>query len=84
VLTETGDSWFNGMKLRLPEGAKFEIQMQYGSIGWSGRRDPRACPAESSRVIAAIGDGSFQLSEVSTMIRYELPDLSDQQSRLYH
>jgi len=35
VLTETGDSWFNGMKLRLPEGAKFEIQMQYGSIGWS-------------------------------------------------
>lgn len=75
VLTETGDSWFNGMKLRLPEGAKFEIQMQYGSIGWSvGATLGLALGAESSRVIAAIGDGSFQLSaqEVSTMIRYEL------------
>lgn len=75
VLTETGDSWFNGMKLRLPEGAKFEIQMQYGSIGWSvGATLGLALGAESSTVIAAIGDGSFQLSaqEVSTMIRYEL------------
>jgi len=72
VLTETGDSWFNGMKLRLPEGAKFEIQMQYGSIGVVGatlglalvrnresRRDRRwFLPVERA--------------EVSTMIRYEL------------
>jgi pyruvate decarboxylase len=76
VIAETGDSWFNGMKLRLPEGARFEIQMQYGSIGWSVGAtlgyelgSPKPC-----RVISLIGDGSFQLTaqEVSTMIRYGL------------
>ncbi|MEZ4548575.1 MAG: hypothetical protein R3B51_13065 [Thermodesulfobacteriota bacterium] len=35
VLAETGDSWFNTMKMRLPDGCGYEIQMQYGSIGWS-------------------------------------------------
>lgn len=35
ILTETGDSWFVGQKLTLPEGAKYMVQMQYGSIGWS-------------------------------------------------
>ena len=75
VIAETGDSWFNCMQLALPEGCGFEIQMQYGSIGWSvgatlgaalGRQDKR-------RVVACIGDGSFQLTaqELSTMIRYE-------------
>lgn len=75
LVTETGDSWFNGMKLRLPEGAKFEIQLQYGSIGWSvGATLGLALGADSRRVIAAIGDGSFQMSvqAVSTMIRYGL------------
>jgi TPP-dependent 2-oxoacid decarboxylase len=76
VIAETGDSWFNGMKLKLPEGCKFEIQMQYGSIGWSvgatlgyelGSPNP-------VRPVAFIGDGSFQMTaqEVSTMIRYGL------------
>ena len=71
---ETGDSWFNGLKLRLPPGCRFEIQFQAGSIGWCvpatlgyelGCREP-------TRVIAMIGDGSFQLTaqEVSTMVRY--------------
>jgi pyruvate decarboxylase len=75
LVAETGDSWFNGLKMNLPEGAKFEFQMQWGSIGWAtpavlglsiGHRD-------SHRVIALIGDGSFQLTaqEVSTMIRYK-------------
>jgi len=57
VLTETGDSWFNGMKLRLPEGAKFEIQMAIGSIATLGlawcqshRRDRRwFLPVERAR-----------------------------------
>uniref|UniRef100_A0A0D9X389 pyruvate decarboxylase n=1 Tax=Leersia perrieri TaxID=77586 RepID=A0A0D9X389_9ORYZ len=35
VMAETGDSWFNCQKLRLPEGCGYEFQMQYGSIGWS-------------------------------------------------
>ena len=73
-MVETGDSWFNGLKTRLPPGCRFEIQFQAGSIGWS-------CPATlgyelgcstPTRVIAMIGDGSFQLTaqEVSTMVRY--------------
>jgi TPP-dependent 2-oxoacid decarboxylase len=74
LLVETGDSWFNGLKTRLPAGCKFEIQFQAGSIGW-------CCPATlgyelgcptPTRVISVIGDGSFQLTaqEVSTMVRY--------------
>jgi len=48
------------------------IQMQYGSIGWSVGATLGLALREC-RVIAAIGDGSFQLSaQVSTMIRYEL------------
>lgn len=75
VLAETGDSWFNCMKLNLPEGSKFEIQMQYGSIGWSvGATMGYALGKPDYRVLAFIGDGSFQLTaqEVSTMIRYGL------------
>jgi indolepyruvate decarboxylase len=73
VLTETGDSWFNGMQLSLPSGSRFEIQMQYGSIGWSvGATLGYAIGAPDRKVISCIGDGSFQLTaqEVSTMIRY--------------
>lgn len=73
LLVETGDSWFNGMELELPEGARFEIQMQYGSIGWSvGASLGYALGNREGRLIACIGDGSFQLTaqEVSTMIRY--------------
>jgi len=76
VIAETGDSWFNGMKLKLPDGASFEIQMQYGSIGWSVGTTlgySLGC-SPHRRVITFVGDGSFQLTgqEVSTMIRYEL------------
>ncbi len=76
VIAETGDSWFNAMNLELPEGSEFEIQMQYGSIGWSvGATLGYALGADDSRrIIALIGDGSFQLTaqELSTMIRYKL------------
>ncbi|KAL7254836.1 hypothetical protein ACSBR1_009057 [Camellia fascicularis] len=34
VIAETGDSWFNCQKLKLPERCGYEFQMQYGSIGW--------------------------------------------------
>ncbi len=74
VIAETGDSWFNGMGLNLPPGAGFEIQMQYGSIGWSvGATLGYALGAgDARRPIALIGDGSFQLTaqELSTMIRF--------------
>jgi pyruvate decarboxylase len=73
LLVETGDSWFNGIDVRLPDGARFEIQMQYGSIGWStGATLGYAIGAPDRRVIACIGDGSFQMTaqEISTIIRY--------------
>ncbi|XP_042419012.1 pyruvate decarboxylase 1 [Zingiber officinale] len=74
VIAETGDSWFNCQKLRLPEGCGYEFQMQYGSIGWSvGATLGYAQAATDKRVIACIGDGSFQVTaqDVSTMLRCE-------------
>ncbi|KAI0497358.1 hypothetical protein KFK09_020581 [Dendrobium nobile] len=72
VIAETGDSWFNCQKLKLPEGCGYEFQMQYGSIGWSvGATLGYAQAAKDKRVLAFIGDGSFQVTaqDVSTMIR---------------
>lgn len=73
VIAETGDSWFNCQKLRLPEGCGYEFQMQYGSIGWAvGATLGYAQAAKDKRVVACIGDGSFQVTaqDVATMIRY--------------
>lgn len=73
VVAETGDSWFNGMDLQLPDGCKFEIQMQYGSIGWSvGAFLGLAAANRERRIIGLIGDGSFQMTaqELSTVLRY--------------
>ena len=76
VIAETGDSWFNGMRMKLPTGCSFELQMQYGSIGWSvgAALGFQAAVANERRVVALIGDGSFQMTaqELSTMIRYGL------------
>uniref|UniRef100_A0A804Q5T8 pyruvate decarboxylase n=1 Tax=Zea mays TaxID=4577 RepID=A0A804Q5T8_MAIZE len=74
VIAETGDSWFNYQKLRLPDGCGYEFQMQYGSMGWSvGALLGYAQGAPDKRVIACIGDGSFQVTaqDVSTMLRCE-------------
>jgi pyruvate decarboxylase len=76
VIAETGDSWFNGAALKLPGGARFEVEMQWGSIGWSVPATfGYAVGAPSRRIIAMIGDGSFQLTaqEVAQMIRRKLP-----------
>jgi pyruvate decarboxylase len=76
VIAETGDSWFNGLALKLPTGARFEIEMQWGSIGWSVPATfGYAMGAARRRVIAMIGDGSFQLTaqELAQMIRQKLP-----------
>ncbi|KAL9398871.1 hypothetical protein Peur_007832 [Populus x canadensis] len=72
VIAETGDSWFNCQKLRLPRGCGYEFKMQYGSIGWSvGATLGYAQAVPEKRVIACIGDGSFQVTaqDVSTMLR---------------
>lgn len=42
---------------------RYEFQMQYGSIGWSvGATLGYAQAAKHKRIIACIGDGSFQVS----------------------
>ena len=67
VLAETGDSWFNCQKLKLPERCGFEFQMQYGSIGWAvGATLGYAQAAKDKRLISCIGDGSFQVSHTSS------------------
>lgn len=75
IIADTGDSWFNAQTIKLPQGADYQMQLMYGSVGWSlpatlgyqlGRPD--------RRVILMIGDGSFQMTcqELSTMIRMRL------------
>jgi TPP-dependent 2-oxoacid decarboxylase len=76
LVAETGDAWFQAMDLRLPAGARFEIQMQYGSIGWSvGALLGLAAAEPGRRVVGLVGDGSFQMTaqELSTLLRYRLP-----------
>ncbi|XP_039793058.1 pyruvate decarboxylase 3-like [Panicum virgatum] len=75
-MAETGDSWFNCQKLRLPDGCGYACApwLLYGSIGWSvGALLGYAQGATDKRVIACIGDGSFQVTaqDVSTMLRCE-------------
>lgn len=44
---------------------RYEFQMQYGSIGWSvGATLGYAQAAKDKRVIACIGDGSFQVRTI--------------------
>ncbi|CAG8090638.1 unnamed protein product [Penicillium nalgiovense] len=72
LIAETGDSWFNAQKIRLPPGTDFHMQMMYGSIGWSLPATLGCQLARpGGRAILMIGDGSFQMTaqELSTMIR---------------
>ncbi|XP_050211712.1 pyruvate decarboxylase 1-like [Mercurialis annua] len=72
VIAETEDSWFNCQKLKLPRGCGYEFQMQHGLIGWSvGATLGYARAVPEKRVIACIGDGSFQVTaqDVSTMLQ---------------
>ncbi|TYC10585.1 alpha-keto acid decarboxylase family protein [Bizionia gelidisalsuginis] len=77
VFAETGDSWFNGLALHLPDGARFEVEMQWGHIGWSipSVFGYAVSASKGRRVISLTGDGSFQLTaqEVAQMIRRKLP-----------
>ena len=76
LIVETGDSWFNGFNMALPDGAKFEIEMQYGHIGWSVPATfGYALGAPDRRIVLMVGDGSFQLTaqEVCQMVRLKLP-----------
>lgn len=75
LFAETGDSWFNGMHMQLPGGAGFEIEMQWGAIGWSvpSAHGYAVAKGNDHHTILMVGDGSFQLTaqEVCNMIRYQ-------------
>jgi pyruvate decarboxylase len=76
LFVETGDSWFNGIQMKLPKGADFEIEMQWGHIGWSIPASfGYALSKPERKVITMVGDGSFQVTaqEVSQMVRWKLP-----------
>ncbi|TPW36455.1 alpha-keto acid decarboxylase family protein [Oecophyllibacter saccharovorans] len=76
LMVETGDSWFNAMRMNLPNGCRVESEMQWGHIGWSIPSGfGCAVGAPNRRNLIMCGDGSFQLTaqEVGQMIRYELP-----------
>ena len=69
LVMETGDSWFNGQKLHLPDGAGYHFQMQYGSIGWAtgaalgvslgGGRETSHCRADWRWLVSAHGARSL-------------------------
>lgn len=76
IFGETGDSWFNVNRTKLPRGARVEYEMQWGHIGWSvPSMFGYAVGAPERRNILMVGDGSFQLTaqEVGQMIRRKLP-----------
>ncbi|KAI3507360.1 hypothetical protein L1887_22341 [Cichorium endivia] len=59
--------------VELADASGYALAMQYGSIGWSvGATLGYAQAATDKRVIACIGDGSFQVTaqDVSTMLRW--------------
>lgn len=76
LVAETGDSWFNAMRMTLPRGARVELEMQWGHIGWSvPSAFGNAMGSQDRQHVVMVGDGSFQLTaqEVAQMVRYELP-----------
>ncbi|KAJ5900224.1 uncharacterized protein N7473_004294 [Penicillium subrubescens] len=75
LIAETGDSWFNAQMIKLPPRVDYQMQLLYGSIGWSL---PAAMGSQlarpEGRSVLMIGDGSFQMTaqELSTMIRLKM------------
>ena len=64
LLVESGDAWFDGMDMELPNGARLEIEMLWGAIGWSVPASfGYALGVEPGRrVVSLIGDGSFRFT----------------------
>ncbi|HLO68739.1 MAG TPA: thiamine pyrophosphate-binding protein [Holophaga sp.] len=78
LVADTGDAWFQAMALRLPEGSRFEIQMQYGAIGWSvGALLGLGVADRNRRLLGLVGDGCFQMAaqELGTILRERLRGL---------
>lgn len=72
LIAETGDSWFQAQHIRLPRDTSSQMQLTYGSIGWSLPATLGCQLARpNGRAVLMIGDGSFQMTaqEISTMVR---------------
>lgn len=75
MVVDTGDAWFMTQKLVLPMGCRYEIQMQYGSIGWSvGAMVGLAAAQPDRRIVGVVGDGAMQVAvqELSTLLRQRM------------
>jgi TPP-dependent 2-oxoacid decarboxylase len=79
IIVDTGDSWFIGESLAIPNNIKFHIQMQYGAIGWAlpallGIGVAQAEKNVERKNLVIVGDGAFQVSvqELSSLFRYEI------------
>jgi TPP-dependent 2-oxoacid decarboxylase len=70
LVIETGDCWFIGQNLHLPRGSNYHVQMQYGSIGWAVGATLGVAMAVGAKrkVMALIGDGSFQVISCCALI----------------
>ncbi|MCQ9155278.1 alpha-keto acid decarboxylase family protein [Acidomonas methanolica] len=76
LTAETGTAWFDVMGMALPNGARLELEMQWGHIGWSvPAAFGNAMGAPERRQVLLVGDGAFQLTaqEVAQMVRYACP-----------
>ncbi len=80
LLVESGDSWFDGEDMHLPNGARFEIEMMWGSIGWSVPATFGYALAlePGRRIVSMIGDGSFRFmaQAMATAIGYGVENMT--------
>jgi TPP-dependent 2-oxoacid decarboxylase len=75
LFVETGSSWFYGSQVKLPKGARYNISIRYGSIGWclpASIGNSFANP--DRRTICLTGDGALQcvIQEISTAATHNI------------
>lgn len=59
IIVESGDSWFNGMCLKLSKGCHFEIQIQYGSFQMTAQEISTMIRYNLNPIIFLINNGSY-------------------------
>jgi TPP-dependent 2-oxoacid decarboxylase len=75
LFVETGSSWFYGSQVKLPKGARYNISIRYGSIGWCFPASIGNAFANPHRkTICLTGDGALQcvIQEISTAATYNV------------
>jgi thiamine pyrophosphate-dependent acetolactate synthase large subunit-like protein len=75
LFVETGSSWFYGSQVKLPKGARYNISIRYGSIGWCLPASMGNAFANPDRkTICLTGDGALQcvIQEISTAATHNI------------